>query len=244
MSPDDGARAPFLLITCEHGGRDVPAEYAPLFADAEAVLASHRGSDIGALGVALRMAANLSTPVVFSTVTRLLIDLNRSLGRPDTFSEFTRGLSDEARSEIIRRFYTPHRRSIDRIIDATIGSGSVVVHIGVHSCTDVLEGHVRELDISLLFDESREAEADLCERWRDRLRARDASLRLPFNEPYRGADDGLTTSLRDRHAPKSYLGIETELRQSTIRTEEGQLRIADLLTDTLRATIEPRIRTN
>ena len=38
-----------LIITCEHGGNEVPAAYAPLFAGHEALLPTHRGWDAGAL---------------------------------------------------------------------------------------------------------------------------------------------------------------------------------------------------
>ena len=38
-----------LLLSCEHGGNRVPPEYGELFADAEAVLQTHRGYDIGIL---------------------------------------------------------------------------------------------------------------------------------------------------------------------------------------------------
>ncbi len=46
-----------------------------------------------------------------------------------------------------------------------------------------------------------------------------------MNEPYAGADDGLTTSLRGRFAPRQYLGIEIEInnrffKQSLKRQED------------------------
>jgi hypothetical protein len=46
------------LITCEHGGNDVPAEYAELFRGREAMLQSHRGYDRGALRMARDFASD------------------------------------------------------------------------------------------------------------------------------------------------------------------------------------------
>jgi predicted N-formylglutamate amidohydrolase len=227
----------FVLLTCEHGGCEVPDDYARCFEHAEGVLASHRGYDIGALGVAHRLAARLSVPLMFSTVTRLLVDLNRSLGQPDLWSEFTRGLTDGERSAILAGYYTPYRQSVARLVENAVGSGQTVIHLGVHSCADRLHDQDRDLDISLLFDETRERELSLCERWRSQLQRMNDCLRYPFNVPYRGSDDGLTTTLRGRFAGDAYLGIEIELRQGVVQHPDGQRAMGDLLADSLTAAL-------
>ena len=81
--------APTLLVSCEHGGNRVPKEYAPLFADAAAVLATHRGYDIGALEVARDFGRRLGVTPFTATTTRLVVDLNRSPGNRDVFSAYT-----------------------------------------------------------------------------------------------------------------------------------------------------------
>ena len=73
-----------FLITCEHGGNRVPAPYRRLFRGRRALLDSHRGYDPGALVMARALAAAFTAPLVTSTVSRLLIDLNRSTGHPQT----------------------------------------------------------------------------------------------------------------------------------------------------------------
>ncbi len=226
-------RPPFVLVTCEHAGREVPPEYARLFRGAVEALRSHRGWDPGAFPVAQRLAAHASAPLIASTVTRLLVDLNRSPDRPDTFSERTRVLPEAERARILDRFYTPHRDAVTRTLRAVIEAGHRAVHLGVHSCTDVLDGRTRDLDIALLFDEGRPLERAFCEAWRSAMLARRPDLRFPFNEPYRGADDGLTTTLRGLFRPEAYLGIEIELRQGFVRTSRGQRDAADLLVGTL-----------
>lgn len=227
----------FLLLTCEHGGRDVPAEYEACFRDADTVLETHRGYDIGALGVALRIASRLSTPLVFSTTTRLLIDLNRSADHPDLFSEFTRCLPEEQRSRIKAHFYEPYRRRIQQLVDAAVGGGQFVLQVGVHSCVDALDDQVRNLDIALLFDPRRAHEAALCHRWIDELTHLNPGLRYRHNEPYSGADDGLTTALRAAYSEERYLGIEIEVRQGMILEPRQQTEAGDLIADALAAVL-------
>ncbi len=233
MCPDR-SRSVFVLLTCEHGGREVPKPYRRHFSGGRAVLDSHRGYDPGSLGVALRMASRLPAPIIFSTVTRLLIDLNRSLDQPDTFSEFTRELPAAERTRIISSYYTPHRERVEQTVFAAIAAGQRVLHLGVHSCADELKGSKRELDIALLFDEARPLEQVLCERWRHEMNQRAGDLRYPFNAPYRGADDGLTTALRHRFKPREYLGIEIEVRQGMIGRVPEQRAAGELLASTLR----------
>ena len=69
-----------LLVSCEHGGNRVPKAYAPLFAGAADVLATHRGFDIGALEVARAFGRRLGVTPFTATTTRLVVDLNRSPG--------------------------------------------------------------------------------------------------------------------------------------------------------------------
>jgi N-formylglutamate amidohydrolase len=75
-----------FLITCEHGGNRIPAPYRRLFRGRRALLDSHRGYDPGALAMARAMARAFRAPLVTSTISRLLIDLNRSIGHPHLFS--------------------------------------------------------------------------------------------------------------------------------------------------------------
>ena len=231
MCPD--RRATFRLLTCEHGGNDVPARYRHLFDGASAALESHRGYDPGALGVAREMAARLAAPLIFSTTSRLLVELNRSPDHPMLFSEFAASLSRAERQEIVATLYAPYRGSVETTIAAAVGAGHEVHHVGVHSCADELDGDRRDLDIALLFNTDRAREAALCERWVAAMRRVRPELRYRFNEPYRGADDGLTTTMRGTFPPDAYLGIEVEVRQGMIGGAEEQRVIGELLSSTL-----------
>lgn len=226
-------RPPCLLLTCEHGGYEVPVAYEHLFVGAHEALVSHRGYDPGALEVALRIASRLAAPMVFSTVTRLLIDLNRSPENATLFSAYARNLTQAEREQVAATYYTPYHQSIKRSASAAIAAGQKVIHIGIHSCTDVLDGQTRDLDIALLFDETRTREKAFCEQWRSALQARSSGLRYRFNVPYRGSDDGLTTILRQQFPADAYLGLEVELRQGMLDSSEDRTRFGDLLADSI-----------
>ena len=98
-------RRPHLLVSCEHGGNAVPSAYAPLFAGAAAVLESHRGLDYGALEAAQAFGARLGVEPIAATTTRLVVDLNRSPGHRNLFSEYTRVLDREQRAAAVRAHY-------------------------------------------------------------------------------------------------------------------------------------------
>ena len=207
------AAAPALVISCEHGGNEVPPAYAALFAGHEALLPTHRGWDPGALELARQMAGALGAPLFAATTTRLLIDLNRSIGHRQLHSEATRSLALAARRDIAALHYRPHRDAVESEIARLIASGQQVVHIASHSFTPELHGVVRQADVAWLYDTRRAGETLLARRWLDALRQRRPSLKLRRNYPYDGKGDGLTSLLRKRHAPERYVGIELEVNQ-------------------------------
>ena len=201
------------LITCEHAGNRVPARYRPLFRDHADLLHSHRGHDPGALLLARELAGALGAPLMVSTVSRLIIDLNRSHGHPRLYSEITRPLPPAARREILLRHYLPYRARVEGWIAAEVDRGGRVLHVSAHSFTPVLGGEVRNADVGLLYDPRRPAEATLCRRWQLALRSLAADIRVRRNYPYTGRSDGLTAWLRRRFPAEGYLGIELEVNQ-------------------------------
>lgn len=200
-----------ILLTCEHGGNDVPSEYQHLFEDAHHVLETHRGWDIGILPYAEEMARSLRAPLISSTVSRLLVELNRSLGHPQLFSEFSERLPKNARQELLEKYYFPHRETVHQAVQNALDYGRVF-HITVHSFTPELNGQVRNADITFLYDYRHKCERHLSELWQKELEMQ-LGVKIRRNYPYRGHTDGLTSSLR-KHWPESqYVGICIEVNQ-------------------------------
>ena len=202
-----------LVITCEHGGREVPSAYAALFIGHESLLDTHRGWDPGALELARQMADALEAPLFGATTTRLLIDLNRSIGHRQLHSEATRDLPAADRRAIATQHYHPHRDTVEGEVARLIASGRRVVHVASHSFTPDLNGVVRQADVAWLYDPRRAGEGLLASRWLGALHRRRPGLKLRRNYPYEGKGDGLPSLLRKRHAPGQYVGIELEVNQ-------------------------------
>lgn len=202
-----------LLITCEHGGHRIPAAYRALFATHQALLQTHRGFDIGALDLARGLAGALAAPLVAATVSRLLVDLNRSPGHPRLHAASVAHLPLEARQRLLRRHYQPYRDRVERLVRQAIAAHGRVIHLGVHSFTPELAGRLRHADIGLLYDPARAGEAGLCARWQIALQTRVPGLVVRRNYPYTGKADGLPAWLRRRLPAEVYIGIELEVNQ-------------------------------
>jgi predicted N-formylglutamate amidohydrolase len=211
-------RRPHLLVSCEHGGNEVPAAYAPLFAGAAAVLDSHRGLDYGALEAAQAFGARLGVAPITATTTRLVVDLNRSLGHRNLFSEYTRVLDREQRAAALSAHYRPYRERVEREVAHSVASGAIVVHVSAHSFTPVLRGAVRNCDVGFLYDPARPAERRFIAAWHDALAKLAPDLRVRRNYPYRGVADSLVTRLRRLHGDESYAGVEVEINQKHVAT--------------------------
>jgi len=210
------AKTDHVLITCEHGGNRIPTRYRPLFAGFEALLQTHRGHDPGALALARKLSMALSAPLFVSTTSRLLIDLNRSIGHPSLYSAATRTAPVRIRHEILERYYLPYRNKIEAHIAEAIARDSRVIHVASHSFTPELDGAVRNADIGLLYDPARSGEMELCRRWQTQLKARAPDLKVRRNYPYTGKSDGFTAYLRRRFPADAYIGIELEINQKHV----------------------------
>ena len=195
-------------MTCEHGGNRVPARYRALFS--ESILRTHRAYDPGALALARDFAAAFDRKPIYSTTSRLLVELNRSIGHRRLFSPSTPA---SARRQLLKRYYFPYRGRVQSNIAAAVRRGKRVVHLSCHSFAPRLNGKRRRADVGLLFDPRRRAEAELCRAWQSELRNTDRRLSVRRNYPYRGYDDGLTTYLRTRFGAPRYVGIELEVNQ-------------------------------
>lgn len=208
----------YLVVTCEHGGNRIPLPYRQLFQtdrDRE-LLDSHRGFDAGALILAREMARRLAAPLVVSTVSRLLVDLNRSLGNPRVYSPAVRDANEAVRLKIVEDHYRPYRAKAENLMRAAVDHGRRVIHVSCHSFTPVFDGTVRNADIGLLYDPARSGELDFCKRWQAALKACAPELKVRRNYPYEGKNDGYTTYLRQRFSPGEYIGIELDVNQKHV----------------------------
>ena len=234
---------PALMITCEHASNTVPdfvlrafREYNLLeatrlgvencthFGIPEEVLASHRGYDIGAYKVFSNLVKRLRPDFnCASLFSRLVIDMNRSEVSTRLFSEFTTKLPKNVKAHIFRLWQKYHEK-IDKFVSGKIPKKLrdnqkqkhiKVIHLGIHSFTPVLKGVEREVDVGILYDPDRPAEASLAERLIKSIHEFHPRLRIRKNYPYLGKSDGLTTILRQKFGT-AYVGLEIEINQKLL----------------------------
>ena len=204
------------LVSCEHGGNRVPKEFAPRFAAAADVLATHRGYDLGALEVARAFGRRLGVTPLTATTTRLVVDLNRSPGNRNVFSAYTRSLTAAERAAALAEHYWPYRTAVEQAVAGAVAAGEAALHVSAHSFTPELRGEVRNCDVGFLYDPRGRGEVQFVEAWYAALSAAAPELVLRRNYPYRGVSDALVTHLRRRYAKRGYVGMELELNQKHV----------------------------
>jgi predicted N-formylglutamate amidohydrolase len=166
--------------------------------------------------MARALARAFRAPLVASTVSRLLVDLNRSIRHPQVFSEAMRVAPGPLRDTVVERFYRPYRERVERLVRQAVSRGRRVIHVSSHSFTPELHGKVRSADVGLLYHPGRRGEVVLCALWKESLASLAPGLRVRRNYPYAGKADGLTAHLRLRFPQASYVGVEVEVNQAIV----------------------------
>lgn len=227
-----------LLLTCEHGGYKIPAAYEALFKGHEEILQTHRGYDIGALELfdSMKSVADVH---FHSETTRLLVELNRSIGHPKLYSEFSSVLPEKDRERLLQLHYHPYRDKVEHMIQDFVSAGRRVLHVSVHSFTPVLDGEERKADIGLLYDPKRKREQAFCKQWKKKLQQNSKDLLVRFNYPYLGIADGLPSYLRRKFTGDQYIGIELEVNQKfPMHEPEKWMQLKKMLTGTVSELIQ------
>jgi len=227
-----------LILTCEHAFNTIPQEYQGLFINSEEILESHRGYDPGALDL-FEELKDLADFYFFQETGRLLVEVNRSQGNSNLFSEFTKNLSEISKTRLLDKFYFPYRNSIENRILNLIGKGEEVLHFSVHTFTPSLDGAIRNTDIGLLYDPSKSGEKEFCINFKLNLIDQNSELKIRFNYPYLGKADGFTTYFRKRF-PENYIGIELEVNQKFVSNNRMKSALKEQVFSALKASLKKR----
>jgi predicted N-formylglutamate amidohydrolase len=209
-----------VILTCEHGGNEVPPAYTALFHGHEDVLNTHLGYDIGALELynTLKPVADVS---FHSVNTRLLVELNRSVNHPKLFSDYSSVLPSSEKERLLKKHYIPYREQVEQMVQDFVSGGRRMLHVAVHTFTPELDGEERKADLGLLYDPKRKYEQEYCKQWKAAINKADKNLVVRFNYPYLGISDGFPTYLRRKFNANQYVGIELEVNQK-IALEGGE----------------------
>lgn len=223
-----GAESPYLFV-CDHAGRAVPACLDSLGLEASQFY-RHIAWDIGAGAVARLLGEKLDAFVIRQGFSRLVVDCNRTAGRPDMFAALAdgvrvpgnEGLGEAGRAARLDEIYRPYHDAIAAELDARAARGLRSVVVSVHSFTPLFEGFDRPWRVGVLHDGTSEASKAML-----RLLRAEPGMVVGDNQPY--AMDGIDYTIPRHAIGRGLPYLELEIRQDLIADEAGQIWFADLL---------------
>lgn len=230
-----GGRAP-LVLTCEHGGRAVPAGLADA-APPPDDMNRHIAYDVGAAAVARKLAERLDAALALQPYSRLVIDCNRPRHAPDlapavsdgSAIPFNEGLDQHALEARWQTIHQPFHRAVANLIAAR----KKPALLAVHSFTRQLHGGPRRsMAIGLIARKDK----TFARRLRDEMTAVRTDLEIVFDAPYQIED--LSDYTIPTHGEANDLPhLLLEIRNDLIADESGVEAMADLLSAALTATL-------
>lgn len=228
-----------FVIVCDHAGRQLPRSLESLGLSA-AELETHIAWDIGAEGVARRLATELDAPLFMQRYSRLAIDCNRPLVAPDSIAASSGGvfipgnqaLTAEARAERARALFFPYHDPITQALDERQARAESFALIAMHSFTPELRGEVRPFHTGVLYHRDTRLSAPLLAALR-----REPGLVVGDNQPY-AASLETDYSIIEHGERRGMPYVEIEIRQDLIADERGQEHWASCFARLLRAASE------
>lgn len=225
-----------FLITCDHASNRFPERLGDLGVSASE-RRRHIAWDIGALGVARRLASALDAPLIYQQYSRLVIDANRDPTRADAIplrSEATdipgnKGLTPQARELRRLEIFEPYHAAIRAELDARARRGEQTLYVSVHSFTPVYLGEARRWHAGILWRTDRPFAQLLL----DGLR-REPGLEIGDNQPYSLQSD-VDYSVPEHADTRGLSNVLIEIRQDEITTEAQQAAWATRLLPLLQA---------
>jgi predicted N-formylglutamate amidohydrolase len=229
--------APILLV-CDHASRALPAAVGRLGLPPEA-LERHIAYDIGAADLTRMLAEYLDAPAVLAGYSRLLIDVNRQPGGPQSILGESdgiaipgnRGLSEAEQDARARLFHWPYHHAIDTVFAHLRRRGPEPLLFSIHTFAPSVGGRDRLWDIGVLWNRDPRIAVPLL----DLLRKHEA-LHVGDNEPYSGKELAYTLNL---HAGSAGLpNAAVEIRQDHCETSEALERWTRILGEALQRVLK------
>lgn len=222
-----------LVLSCEHASWTLPPSVDLGVPDD--VLRSQASWDPGAYEIAAALGEALGLPVHTGAFSRMWVDLNRPPEHPDVIPRTSYGapvpgnaaLTPADKAARLATYHAPYWQAVRRDARARLLSIGTCLHISSHSFDPALDPARRTFDVGVLYEPASELEADLANRLLFGLRA--AGLDVRANQPYRGNEPALVTSLRGELAGARYAGIEIETSHALVDAPGGCARVAAAL---------------
>jgi predicted N-formylglutamate amidohydrolase len=222
-------RSPFLIV-CDHAGRRLPRALGSLGLS-EAAMSTHIAWDIGAGGVAQRLAEALDAFVIRQPYSRLAIDCNRPLDAVDSIATLSERIAIPGNQQLPpgaaeargREIFEPYHRQIRGELDRRRDAGGAAILVTVHSFTPVFLDVARPWHVGILYNRDARLAEPLLGLLRD-----EGDLVVGRNQPYAASD--LSDFALVQHGEKRGVPcVEIEMRQDLIASPAGQSAWAERL---------------
>jgi predicted N-formylglutamate amidohydrolase len=244
--------APFFVVAVPHASGDLPG-WVP--ADVLGPLAlTHRALDRGAAKLATAMAAHLDARLIKGTVSRLFVDLNRSVESGEAVPNDGGGIAlldgDAAHGDLAGRLAIHHRfhGQLRQCIATAQMVRRPVILIDQHSFARQLDGQVpREVDIGICFSNATPFERALLQALKIEVgqlgtKVHDGEHKRPLevrrDEPYSGKHPGAFIS-RHYCAPQVRT-VTVEVCDDLLTSDSAVASVAELLARSVRRAAIPR----
>ncbi|MDH3693888.1 MAG: N-formylglutamate amidohydrolase [Gammaproteobacteria bacterium] len=224
-----------LLLTCEHAGRSVPRALESLQLPREE-FDRHIAYDIGAAGLAKRLAQRLDASLVLQRYSRLVIDCNRPIDAPDSITTVSDGthisvnadLDYEERQQRVTEIHDPYHRAIAERLDAHEG---VPILVSIHSFTPSMNNEERPWHAGLLFNRD-----DRLAKYMMPLLGKD-DINVAYNEPY-SVDDHSDYTIPVHGEVRGIPHVLIEVRDDQLENSAAQHQWAEHIGVALEAALQ------
>ena len=228
----DTARAPRVLLTCEHASEALPRPYRWSSGDAARLLGTHWAFDPGAADCTRELARELGCLGVLSTFSRLLIDPNRPLASSTLIRshcdgaavELNDGIDEADRDWRLWRMYVPYHMAIGKAAEAC----DPTLILSIHTFTENYEGERRDFEVGVLC--TSEAQERVAKKIQIQL-ASAYGFDTRLNEPWSGVDGFMYSadSLAVARGPGQCTAIMLEVRNDLLTDPEWRARFVSAL---------------
>jgi len=207
-----GNPPPFFLLTAEHSASFIPQHWQK-YLSSLGPLEEHRLWDPGTEQL-FQSLKGKSHYCAQGAVSRILIDLSRSLDHQGLFPIPALKADPHLQESLLNQYYHPFRQGCEKALNQAWGEGRSLFHLSLHSFTPQWKGKSRSVDIGILVDSRRQKERTLAQGWKKHLQEHFPQLNVFLNRPYYGHTDGHVSFLRKHYPQDKYQGIELEVKNS------------------------------
>ena len=231
-SANDHGGAPFLLC-CDHASPRIPRVLDNLGLESH-LLDLHIAYDIGAEAMTRLMAEQLDARAVFSSYSRLVIDMNRGVRFDDACPEVSDdhpipgnlGLTSAAKRERIDALFAPYHGALAQALTDLRRQWLSPGLVSMHSFTPHMNGRSRPWEVAVMWRHDERVARPLIEALKGH------GLTVGENEPY----SAFEPSGYSIHAHAGIFGaphVLIEVRQDLLTKRDGIQHWANLLAETL-----------